>query len=301
MSIAGRTDWDEVSHAVSNAYFPHRLRPHGGTTAVDAVADGVDLGPVKIARIRWGAPVVVETDHAGGVAVNFPTSGTLTSEIGGTEVHADGNLATVYPSDSPVRITRWDADCAIVGVRYERDYLTREMSRILDRPLAPSTELDVRSEHGSSWLALVNSLAGYRLGTPVVNERIAGALTAAFVLAVCPEDATAAAQPRIVRRVLDALHGNPARAWTAADMAEIAGVGVRRLQSGFREYLDRSPHEVLAEVRLERAHAELVAGGSTVADVANRWGITHLGRFAAAYRARYGELPSDTLHGPAEA
>jgi AraC-like DNA-binding protein len=33
----------------------------------------------------------------------------------------------------------------------------------------------------------------------------------------------------------------------------------------------------------------------SVAEVAARWGFSHLGRFAAAYRKRYGESPSHTL------
>jgi AraC-like DNA-binding protein len=32
-----------------------------------------------------------------------------------------------------------------------------------------------------------------------------------------------------------------------------------------------------------------------VSEVAYRWGFTHLGRFAGAYRARFGESPSQTL------
>ena len=33
----------------------------------------------------------------------------------------------------------------------------------------------------------------------------------------------------------------------------------------------------------------------TVSEVAYRWGFTHLGRFAGAYRERFGETPSQTL------
>jgi AraC-like DNA-binding protein len=51
--------------------------------------------------------------------------------------------------------------------------------------------------------------------------------------------------------------------------------------------------------RLEHARDELLsldpAAGVKVIDVALRHGFTHTGRFAAAYRARFGESPSVTL------
>jgi AraC-like DNA-binding protein len=34
-----------------------------------------------------------------------------------------------------------------------------------------------------------------------------------------------------------------------------------------------------------------------VASIAHRWGFTHLSRFAAAYKKRYGESPYLTLRG----
>jgi transcriptional regulator GlxA family with amidase domain len=55
----------------------------------------------------------------------------------------------------------------------------------------------------------------------------------------------------------------------------------------------------LRAVRLRRAHDRLLSADphtATVAAVALRCGITHLGRFSAAYRAAFGELPSATLH-----
>ncbi|MFI7317108.1 helix-turn-helix domain-containing protein [Streptomyces venezuelae] len=36
-------------------------------------------------------------------------------------------------------------------------------------------------------------------------------------------------------------------------------------------------------------------GQATVTDVAFRWGFTHPGRFAAAYRRQYGVPPSTTM------
>lgn len=54
------------------------------------------------------------------------------------------------------------------------------------------------------------------------------------------------------------------------------------------------------EVRLRRAHEELRAADpftESVAAVARRWGFRHLGRFAAAHEAAYGQTPSRTLRG----
>jgi len=58
--------------------------------------------------------------------------------------------------------------------------------------------------------------------------------------------------------------------------------------------------------RLQQVHRALRSidpRAASVFEVARRYGVRDLGRFAAAYRARYGELPSTTLrrrHGVAE-
>jgi transcriptional regulator GlxA family with amidase domain len=64
-----------------------------------------------------------------------------------------------------------------------------------------------------------------------------------------------------------------------------------------RRYVGGSPTAHLRRVRLDRVRAELSAArpGTTVSDVAYRWGFTHLGRFAGAYAKRFGEPPSTTL------
>jgi transcriptional regulator GlxA family with amidase domain len=55
---------------------------------------------------------------------------------------------------------------------------------------------------------------------------------------------------------------------------------------------------MLREIRLARVRDALRAADphrDTVAEAAHRCGFGHLGRFAAAYRAKYGEPPSTTL------
>jgi hypothetical protein len=62
------------------------------------------------------------------------------------------------------------------------------------------------------------------------------------------------------------------------------------------------PRNPLRRVRLARAHDELVdaePGATTAMAVAQRWGFTHYGRFAAQYRQRFGRSPGETLRGRA--
>ena len=97
------------------------------------------------------------------------------------------------------------------------------------------------------------------------------------------------------------MHAEPWRQFTATDLAVIAGVGVRVLQEAFRQHVGMSPLAYLRRLRLDGVHAELSRADpsqTTVSDVAYRWGFTHLGRFAGAYRLRYGVSPSQTLRGP---
>ena len=109
----------------------------------------------------------------------------------------------------------------------------------------------------------------------------------------------AAAHPRMIRLVIAALHDDPARPWTAADMAELAGCSVRRLQEGFQAHVGSTPTQYLVDIRLQRAHAQLDTEPlAAVTDVALRWGFSSASRFAAAYKRRYGVVPSSGRRSP---
>ena len=300
---ASSQELGDFSDAVARAYFPHQLvvkrRPAG-----PADLRAVDLGPVRLARIGWGSEVSVESDHPGAWAVNVPRSGVLEAQIGGHHVLSLDGQATVCPPDEQTRMTRWSADCSIVGMRVERAYLAGEVTALvgLHTDRLPA-QVDLRTESGRAWIGLLASIGTEALRNPAlarderVGRRLAGTLTAAFVAACFPDEpGCGTVRPRIVSRVVEAMETDPARDWTAAELAREAGVGIRRLQQGFQRYLGRTPTQQLLLIRLERVHADLLTGnGHSVSEVANRWGFTHLGRFAASYRERYGVSPSETL------
>lgn len=84
---------------------------------------------------------------------------------------------------------------------------------------------------------------------------------------------------------------------TILRIARMAGVGPRALQVAFRQRHGASPRAMLQRIRLERAHCRLMSPEfpTSVTEVALQSGFAHLGRFAAAYRARFGESPLATL------
>lgn len=299
-------DWEHVHEAVADAYFPHEMQPLAAGAQAAAAVGSADLGTCRITHIQLGADVFVSTDHPGAYGINIPISGSMTSVTNGVEVMSGVGQATACRPDAFTVIPQWETSCRIVGVKIDEAYLNTEMERILDRPATPlPLQLDLASAAGQTWLRLVRSVYEQvreddaLLHNDLMRRQLAGVVTTGLVLASAEDVSTgrSGTRPRIVRRVVTAIDQNPARAWTPGEMCTIAGVSVRRLQQGFREYVGMTPFEYLNSVRLERARAELLAAQppTTVLDIALNCGITHTGRFAAAYRRRYGELPSTTL------
>jgi AraC family transcriptional regulator, ethanolamine operon transcriptional activator len=85
---------------------------------------------------------------------------------------------------------------------------------------------------------------------------------------------------------------------SAAALCTQVGVSQRTLEYAFRERFGTSPMELIRRMRLHAVRRALLAEErqcSTVTDLAMSFGFYQLGRFAADYRAIFGELPSATL------
>jgi AraC-like DNA-binding protein len=82
------------------------------------------------------------------------------------------------------------------------------------------------------------------------------------------------------------------------EICAVLGVSERLLRACCREYLRMGPNRYLRLRRMQQVHRDLRNGNpgrASVSEVARRYGFRDPGRFAASYRAVYGELPSATL------
>lgn len=101
----------------------------------------------------------------------------------------------------------------------------------------------------------------------------------------------------IARAVLQVLHDRLRDPPSVTDLCVAVGARERTLHLSCLEAFGRPPAMLLAQLRLNAVHRTLLhpGNGTSVTGVAASFGFTHFGRFAAAYRRQFGELPSATF------
>lgn len=110
-------------------------------------------------------------------------------------------------------------------------------------------------------------------------------------------DSTPVALPADLVRALDWLRSHHAEPVDLELLASVAGVRPRTLESHFRTFLGTTPLGWLRRTRFANVRRALESGraDATVTRIALANGFSQLGRFAAEYRAIFGETPSATL------
>ncbi|GIF03354.1 AraC family transcriptional regulator [Actinoplanes siamensis] len=295
-------------------YAAPRIEPVGDPGRFDFRADVVELGSITVGEVGHGTDIRVwieglETAYQ----VLVPLTGELLSRHRGAVVLADRTRAVVFRPAGDIEL-EWPGSCRLLSVKVERGALERELDAALDQqvvsPLPLGASFDLVDGPGRTWVALVRLLLNELRGPdglasqPRMAARwrdmvVSGlALTVEHPYGEEPAGLQGPYRPRTVKRALDAMHAEPWRQYSVRELATVAGVGVRVLQDAFRQHVGMSPLTYLRRLRLDGVHADLSRadpGAATVSEVAYSWGFTHLGRFAGAYRARFGVAPSTTL------
>jgi AraC-like DNA-binding protein len=318
MPLFRSTDADETRHAVAEVYREHRLDIMGRPPQLDAMLASFELADTGFGYVGYGSEVLIRPGCLGSFyVVQIPVTGTARVRCGESEAESDLRAPAILSATGSI-VQRWSRGCAHIALRIERTALERELSRMmhreLDAPVTFEVGMDLSRPAGRSWAAVMGfALEEIRAGTgalqhPLVQSRVEQLLIDLLLLAQ-PNNFSEAletgyppARPPTVRRAVEVIQARAAEPLTVPSLAELVGASVRSLQQGFRDYLGTTPLQYLRDVRLARARDELCAAephdGTSVTDVAYRWGFGHLARFASYYKHRYGELPSETLRAP---
>lgn len=107
---------------------------------------------------------------------------------------------------------------------------------------------------------------------------------------------TIPARRRLVADAYQMIRNAPDQPWSILSLCERLGVSRRTLQYSFNEVTGLSPLDFVRAVRMNGVRQALRTGAAeSVGAAASSFGFQHLPRFAAQYRAFFGELPSATL------
>jgi AraC-like DNA-binding protein len=308
-------DVDEARSIGTALYYPHRLRVADLSADFRMRVDAFDAGPLTVGTIEYNTNVRVET-QALDVAyhLNVPLEGQLRTSSGKNQIIATPQRAALYRRDQPTVIEGWDRHCRMLAIKFPRGVLEAHLGTLIGKPvtkaIAFEPSLDLMDPWAREWWSFMEILIrqlenpNSLVRNPMMLTSIADSVMTGLLLSSDHqyrpdlEALTPGAAPAAVRKAVEMMESSPEQHTTVADLAAACGVGVRSLQTGFKSTFEMSPLAYLREIRLLRAQRELLSGTpetSTVAEVASTWGFSHLGRFAADYAARFGELPSDTL------
>jgi AraC-like DNA-binding protein len=125
--------------------------------------------------------------------------------------------------------------------------------------------------------------------------RILGMMFSPELLGSGTAPGTSSTPSHSLHRVCDFIVANLYRPLTLTDLEEVAGLSARSLQLQFLKQFGCSPMAWLRDQRLEVAHQRLLHDHYvSVTQISMDVGFVSPSRFAAAYKTKFGVLPSES-------
>jgi AraC-like DNA-binding protein len=311
--VLSTKDADEYCDRTSELFNTrYRFELPRGQAAIPGHVNLIEFGDVKVASSQLGGTARFVVDEFDCYMITMQLAGEM-------RIETDDGLARFLPAHAAVFHPQqsvqgsWGGQSLLL-VHIKASALELELERILNRPVEAPVRFDLGMDLGTgmaqSWLATLRHLRrecdrpGGAMEHSIVADQFEHLLIDQLLFAqqhnyteelYRPEPP---AIPQVIHAAIDLIENSPENFFSASDVAAAVFISARALQDGFRRYVGIPPMAYLRKVRLARVHEELRVNSSdnvSVTEVACRWGFSHLGRFAADYRKRYGELPSETL------
>ena len=306
-------DVEQVRSHLCSALRPHDIDLGRQRANMNFIHNQARIGDIALNAMYYGTDVRVEAPESESAYLFMLTlGGHAEAEQGGT--HAQIGSGTVYVFNPTRKLNiSLSADNRQLVIRLPRSnleqFLTNELSRSLTTPLEFETRPFCLSKDVPGLHTFVQSMChDLDQPNPGYEQRTVAKHVESMLLSLCLNSLThnysdiyansgSSAAPYFVRRAEEYMRSNIEESITLQDMASAAGISVRSLQNGFRNFRGTSPMAYLRDLRLEYARGELLKSSRTnlsVTDIATAFGFMHLSKFAKYYKARFGEAPSET-------
>ncbi|MBL4919110.1 helix-turn-helix domain-containing protein [Szabonella alba] len=266
-----------------------RFLEPGGRLAVRRVC----AAQMVLARV-WSTGHDVTLEEPERLTVLFPWAGRITCAVQDDMITAmAGGILAFAPNRRQTVVARpqngpYMADVLTLPLRFLEEVQRDEDLRT--GPVRP------RPDALGSVMSRIRLRAGRMLTTGLLEPETCDDIACDLTLALANTDhPVRLAGGRRVDLAIALMRDRFAEPISMAALARTLGCSSRSVQTAFREAGHATPQEVLAGIRLDAARVRLLSGEASVTTCALDSGINHLGRFAHAYRRRFGENPAQTL------
>jgi AraC-like DNA-binding protein len=258
----------------------------------------------------WAVRTAPETPES--LSIVLPRAGALNMVRGRAAVEGTpGQLLLINNHEPECISVRAGFHCSD-SISLDWAFVTRAISDELEMPLIGRMDLTPILDLSTATGQLLGSLAqtiiigmhnhGPLFHSPIAMSNLTQALTN-LVVRLVPHQFSHLLNKKVyliapyhVRRAIEFMHANIEQPLLIRSIADAAGVSLRALEMGFRDFKGTTPFAYLRKIRLQAVRNDLLdpSNQEQLRDISLKWGFFHFGRFSAVYRAEYGENPSDT-------
>ena len=294
----------------------HKMKVLGLPQHFRAQLQTLQLGGLRLSSLAFATEVELAQDpDPNYLLISTQTQGHAQIRCAGQEYSGGSGMVVIDSPYLPV-VKRFSADSRRIHLRFDTLAVEACCAKLLGHGLEHPVQFapfipDAAATH-RHWMALLQLLFTYVEQDPGGSSRLTAPMMrqleeTALLILLNEHEHTYSAElrapapwaPGHVRRAEAFIRAHAREPLELSTIAKAVAVSLRTLSQGFREFRQTTPMKFLQETRLDGARKDLLSAspGRTVAEVAQSWGCLHLGRFAEAYRQRFGELPSTTRKG----
>lgn len=305
---------EQAERLNGDSLVPHGLQLAAGSQLNVEVA-ATRCGGIVASRLSFRRPTTVSIHDGTQVLLNLTLGGQASYRSdGGVAILTRSQEGIVFGTDEPLEI-HGSARCELLSIvapkRAVEQRLKHLVGGVLDCPLRfdaglSADMLRIASPAFQLLLGEIDNAHGFASRSRIARH-IEGLIIDALLLAQSHNHTgqlhqdLAAGPSSPITRAAALMRKRPDEPWSVAALAQSVHLSVRALQYGFERDFNTTPMAYLRTLRLHNAREALLmspAGSTRVREIAISCGFKHMSRFAAAYRAAYGEPPSTTLERP---
>lgn len=304
-------DLEQTCQQVGQVFKPHRLKVIQQKTDFFASMHMVrTAGNLQLSRLEYSEDVCIEPDALEQFyLIQIPTMGYAEIEYVTQKFISYAQVASLLSPGQSVKM-RWHAGSPQLIIKIAKDdflfHCRQHLPHFQQQNLLFDPKLDFSQPSGAYFLQLLRTLINaleiqeHPLHHPLAFKQFESSLFNALIYGQANNSQQQLLQyhdkaisPYFIKRTEAYIREHLHDPLNIEVLAAQAGISVRTLFSGFKNYLGTTPMAYLKELRFEQAHLELMNNEDlSITDVAFKWGFTHLGRFSQEYKRRYGQLPS---------